>query len=234
MAEHGEGLERYFEALNIDHEETKVQRTVTSQVELIFNRLDDLEVDSPLTVLKRKVDVFAEELDDDRGEGRPFHQESIAMQLRGKKMPEPKLYDGTREARKVDNLFWHLEQYFEALDINNEKDKVQTVVLYLNDTAALWWRRRYTDGCDVKTWEKFERELKRQLYPKSVIDIAMINLQRLRQKGSICSYMKADFNIIDMDELGVVPEMDFMKKSSATLNPYCGVMMMVGKEGQPE
>ncbi|KAK3012438.1 hypothetical protein RJ639_010361 [Escallonia herrerae] len=45
---------------------------------------------------------------------------------------------------------------------------------------------------------------------------------------------KADFNIIDMDELGVVLEMDFIKKSSTTLNPYCGVMMMVGKEGQLE
>ncbi|KAK3021200.1 hypothetical protein RJ639_046619 [Escallonia herrerae] len=56
-------LERYFEALDIDEEE-KVQRTVASQVELIFNRLDDLEVDSRLTVLERKVNVFAEELDD--------------------------------------------------------------------------------------------------------------------------------------------------------------------------
>ncbi|KAK3014285.1 hypothetical protein RJ639_009692 [Escallonia herrerae] len=45
---------------------------------------------------------------------------------------------------------------------------------------------------------------------------------------------KADFNIIDMDELGLVLKMDFMKKSSAMLNPYCGVMMMVGKEDQPE
>ncbi|KAK3043563.1 hypothetical protein RJ639_002142 [Escallonia herrerae] len=37
---------------------------------------------------------------------------------------------------------------------------------------------------------------------------------------------KADFNIIDMDELGVVLGMDFMEKLSDTLNPYCGVMMM--------
>ncbi|KAK3042987.1 hypothetical protein RJ639_000964 [Escallonia herrerae] len=35
---------------------------------------------------------------------------------------------------------------------------------------------------------------------------------------------KADFNIIDMDELGVVLWMDFMEKSSTTLNPYCEVM----------
>ncbi|KAK2998525.1 hypothetical protein RJ639_024091 [Escallonia herrerae] len=47
---------------------------------------------------------------------------------------------------------------------------------------------------------------------------------------------KADFNIIDMDELGVVLGMDFMEKSSATLNPYYGVMVMMmgGKEGQLE
>ncbi|KAK3015343.1 hypothetical protein RJ639_007286 [Escallonia herrerae] len=45
---------------------------------------------------------------------------------------------------------------------------------------------------------------------------------------------KADFNIIDMDELGLVLGMDFIEKSTATLNPYYGVMMMAGKEGQPE
>ncbi|KAK3023444.1 hypothetical protein RJ639_042688 [Escallonia herrerae] len=43
---------------------------------------------------------------------------------------------------------------------------------------------------------------------------------------------KADFNIIDMDEIGVVLGMDFMKKSSTTLNPYYEVI--AGKEGQLE
>ncbi|KAK2999200.1 hypothetical protein RJ639_022779 [Escallonia herrerae] len=52
-------MRRELEALG-DH----LQRTIASQVELIFNRLDDLEVDSRLTVLEQKVDVFAEELDD--------------------------------------------------------------------------------------------------------------------------------------------------------------------------
>ncbi|KAK2999206.1 hypothetical protein RJ639_022785 [Escallonia herrerae] len=94
-----------------------------------------------------------------------------------------------REARQVDNLFWHLERYFKALDIDDEKEKVQTVVMYLNDTAALRWRCHYADGCDVKTWEKFKHELKRQFYPESIIDIAMINLQWMRKKGSIREYM---------------------------------------------
>ncbi|KAK3024414.1 hypothetical protein RJ639_043372 [Escallonia herrerae] len=165
----------------------RMQWTVASQVELIFNRLDDLEVDSRLTMLEQKVDVFAEELDDLIGE-RVAH--FTKWEPRGKKMLEPRSYGGTKEARQMDNLFLHLERYFEALDIDDEKEKVQTVVMYLNDTAALRWRRHYTDGCDVKTWEKFKHKLKRQFYLESVVNIAMINLRRLRQKGSICSYVK--------------------------------------------
>ncbi|KAK3040179.1 hypothetical protein RJ639_028429 [Escallonia herrerae] len=409
-------LERYFEALDIDEE--KVQWTIASQVELIFNRLDDLEVDSRLTVLERKVNVFAEELDDFIKERvahftkwevqrhkdlkgqvmelqeelgaykneltRATRQGCIAVQPRRKKIPELRSYAGAREARQVDNFFWHLERYFEALDIDNEEKKVHMAVMYLTDTAASWWRHRYTDGCDVKTWEKFKRELQRQLYLDSVDDkpstaeakgrireyvkeysalmlkipemserqrlcfffdrwqywvaielqrrephdlaSAMMIVERLgdfkqcerlrsprherakgrgdgrsksgspkptddernedegrrrhhkgekkhggsRKQGDSRDYKahggprggclygagryclhkgviknvdlrtggwtwKADFNIIDMDELGVVLGMDFMKKLSTALNPYCRVMMMiVGKEGQPE
>ncbi|KAK3012294.1 hypothetical protein RJ639_012842 [Escallonia herrerae] len=413
-------IARYFEALDIDEE--KVQWTVASQVELIFNRLDDLEVDNQLTVLERKVNVFAEELDDFIKERvahftkwevqrhkdlkgqvmelqeelgaykneltRATRQGCIAVQPRRKKMPELRSYAGAREARQVDNFFWHLEWYFEALDIDNEEKKVHMAVMYLTDTAASWWRHRYTDGCDVKTWEKFKRELQRQLYLDSVDDkpstaeaegsiceyvkeysalmlkipemserrrlcfffdglqywvatelqrrephdlaSAMMIVERLgdfkqcerlrsprheRAKGRgdgrsksgspkatndernedegrrrhhkgekkhggsrkqgdsrdykahggprggclygaglhcgrycphkgviknvdlrICRWTgKKDFNIIDMDEFGVVLGMDFMKKSSTALNPYCRVMMMiVGKEGQPE
>ncbi|KAK2999715.1 hypothetical protein RJ639_023813 [Escallonia herrerae] len=173
-------LERYFEALDIDEE--KVQWTVTSQVELIFNRLDDLEVDSRLIVLERKVNVFAEELDD-------FIKERVAhftkwdvqrhKDVNGQVMElqeelgayKNKLTRATRQGCiAVDNFFWHLERYFEALDIDNEEKKVHMAVMYLMDTAASWWRHRYTDGCDVKTWEKFKRELQRQLYLDSVDD----------------------------------------------------------------
>ncbi|KAK3033801.1 hypothetical protein RJ639_034372 [Escallonia herrerae] len=121
---------------------------------------------------------------------RATRQGCIAVQLRIKKMPEPKSYDRTGEARQMDDFFWHLERYFEALDIDYEEEKVQTAIMYLTDTTALWWMHRYTDGREVKTWEKFQRELKRQFYPKSVKDMAMINLRRLRQKGSVREYVK--------------------------------------------
>ncbi|KAK3039473.1 hypothetical protein RJ639_028055 [Escallonia herrerae] len=105
-------------------------------------------------------------------------------------MPKPRSYYGAREARQVDNLFWHLERYFEAFDIDDEDEKVQTPVMYLTNIAALWWRRRYTDRYDVKTWEKFKRELKKQFYPESAEDMAMINLILLRHKGIIHEYVK--------------------------------------------
>ncbi|KAK3040495.1 hypothetical protein RJ639_028780 [Escallonia herrerae] len=146
-------LERYFEALDIDEEE-KVQRTIISQVELIFNRLDDLEVDSRLTMLERKVNVFAEELDD----------------LIEERVPH----------------FTKWERYFEALNIDEEEEKVQKTVMYLI----------------VKTWEKFKHELKRQFYPKSIEDMAMINLQRLRRKESIHEYVK-EYSALML----IVPEM---------------------------
>ncbi|KAK3036031.1 LOW QUALITY PROTEIN: hypothetical protein RJ639_030732 [Escallonia herrerae] len=80
IKEHSEGLERCDRGCQacmrskLEALRERLQQTVASQVELIFNRLNDLEVDSRLTMLERKVDVFAEELDDDRGEGCPFHQ----------------------------------------------------------------------------------------------------------------------------------------------------------------
>ncbi|KAK3000091.1 hypothetical protein RJ639_024273 [Escallonia herrerae] len=219
-------LERYFEALDIDEDE-KVQRTIVSQVELIFNILYNLEVDSRLTMLEWKVDVFAEELDDlieervahftkrevhrrkdlkgqvtklqeelaacKRELTRATRQACTAVQQRQKKrkkIPEARSYDRAREVRRVDNFFWNLEQYFEALDIDEDEEKMQTTVMYLTDTTASRWRRRYTDGCDIKTWEKFKRELTRQFYPESVEDMAMIDFWWLRQKGSIYEYVK--------------------------------------------
>ncbi|KAK3011718.1 hypothetical protein RJ639_011668 [Escallonia herrerae] len=164
-------LEWYFEALDIDEE--KVQRTVASQVELIFNRLDDLEVDSRYSVLERKVNVFAEELDD-LIEKRVAHFTKCEVQrhkdLKGQVMELQEELGSCKNELTRATRQECMARYFEALDIDDEKEKVQTVVLYRNDRAALRWRRRYKDGCDVKTWEKFKRELQRQFYLDSIDD----------------------------------------------------------------
>ncbi|KAK3014236.1 hypothetical protein RJ639_008169 [Escallonia herrerae] len=255
--------------------------------------------------------------------------------------------------------FWHLEQYFEAFDIDDEEENVQMMIMYL-DIATLWWRHRYTDRCNVKTephdlasimeiverLEDFKQgERPRSLRhkrtkdggdsrsksgsPKVTDDEQRRDKGRCRHhkrenkhegscewgdsrdhkahagpikgcfycaglhyrrysphKGKMIAFLdyvpqeaqrqqggffqqrqggthggivdgqcvratdeevvkninlridgwtrKAHFNIIDMDELGVVLGMDFVEKLSATLNPYCRVMMMAGKDCQPE
>ncbi|KAK3001370.1 hypothetical protein RJ639_022152 [Escallonia herrerae] len=213
-AEHGEGFEQCDRGCLYMRSELEalgehLQRTVASQVELIFNRLDDLE----------KVDVFAKELvdlieervahftkwevqqhKDLKGQVTKLQEElaackkeltratrdwCIAMQPRRKKMPEHRSYAGAREAKQVYNFFWHLERYFKALDIDDEEKKVHMAVMYLTDIAASWWRHRYTDGCDVKTWEKFKRELQRQFYLDSVNDIPLT----AEAEGSIREYV---------------------------------------------
>ncbi|KAK3028044.1 hypothetical protein RJ639_038765 [Escallonia herrerae] len=207
-----------------------LQRTVASQVELIFNRLDDLEVDSRLAV-QRKVDVFVEELDDLidervahftkwevqqckdlKGQVTELQEElatckkeltratrhgCIVVQPRQKKMSEPRSYDRTREARQVDNFFWHLEWCFKAIDIDEEEKKVHTAIMYLTDTAASWWRRRYMDGCNVKTWEKFKRELRRQFYLDSVNDKPLT----AEAERSICEYVKYSALMLKISEM---------------------------------
>ena len=78
--------------------------------------------------------------------------------------------------------------------------KVQSVALYLTDTAMLWWRRRQEDIkkglCTINSFEEFRMELKRQFYPKNAEEEARRCLQRLRQDGSIRDYVKEFTNLM--------------------------------------
>ena len=69
--------------------------------------------------------------------------------------PEPRT--GSRGARELENFLWQMEQYFEAISLEDEKAKVRTATMYLRDTATLWWRRRHGDmergRCAIDTWE---------------------------------------------------------------------------------
>lgn len=45
-------------------------------------------------------------------------------------VPKPKEFSGRRDAKELDNYMWHMERYFEALDFQDEKQKVNTATLY--------------------------------------------------------------------------------------------------------
>ncbi|KAK3010011.1 hypothetical protein RJ639_011014 [Escallonia herrerae] len=88
---------------------------------------------------------------------------------------------------------------------------------FMSPSVAEWLRLKPTkDG----GWFMVVNAEDRQT--KGVIKNINLRIERWKEK--------ADFNIIDMDELGVVLGMDVMDNSSVILNPYRGVMIMVGKE----
>ena len=60
-------------------------------------------------------------------------------------VPRPKSFHGSRNSRELDNFLWNLEQYFEAMSIEDDAKKIKTTPLYLADAAMLWWRRRHVD-----------------------------------------------------------------------------------------
>ncbi|MBA0672770.1 hypothetical protein Goklo_029168 [Gossypium klotzschianum] len=74
-------------------------------------------------------------------------------------VPKSKAFKGARSASEVDNSFWVMEQYFRAMNIEDDVTKVNTIPMYFTDAALLWWRRRSTNvrrgGTEIGTCEEF-------------------------------------------------------------------------------
>ena len=79
--------------------------------------------------------------------------------------PKPMKYEGKRDPKVLDEFLWSLECYFNAVEVKDDKSKLDTVVLYLSNNAALWWRRNYADiekGIStIDSWEEFKKQLRR-------------------------------------------------------------------------
>ncbi|XP_075091881.1 uncharacterized protein LOC142172029 [Nicotiana tabacum] len=109
------------------------------------------------------------------------------------KAPKPPVFKGVHDAQEVENFLCHLENYFRHDKVKDDEAKINTVVLYLSDIAALWWRRKYVDMekglCKIETWEQF-KELKKQLYPVNVVYEARQKLRELQQTATIREYVR--------------------------------------------
>ncbi|KAG6627028.1 hypothetical protein CIPAW_15G094100 [Carya illinoinensis] len=108
--------------------------------------------------------------------------------------PKPKEFDGKRDAKELENYMWHMERYFEALNMQDEHVKVRTASLYLTNLAGTWWRRKHSEiekgTCTIDSWEEFKCELKRQFYPENVAIHARKRMKELKHTSSICNYVE--------------------------------------------
>ncbi|XP_070046667.1 uncharacterized protein [Nicotiana tomentosiformis] len=109
------------------------------------------------------------------------------------KIYEPKSYKGARNAKKVENFIFDIEQYIDDMGELKEAKTVAIAAMYLQGDAKLWWRVKYEAimaGEDtIETWEKLKEAICLQFFRKNVEYNARRKLQVLHQTKSLRDYM---------------------------------------------
>lgn len=122
------------------------------------------------------------------------------------KVPDPKTFEGGRDAKALENFLWDMEQYFKASRIG-EVEQVTVASMFLAGDAKLWWRTRMedVDGTGkpgIQTWEAMKKELKEQFLPSNAAWMAREKLKHLKQTGSVREYVKAfTSNLLDIRDM---------------------------------
>ena len=95
------------------------------------------------------------------------------------KLPDPKAFDGVRDAKEVENYLFDMEQYFKLAKTADDA-KISLASLYLTGDAKLWWRTKMNDvehnRCRIDSWDIFKKELKNQFYPENVEYVTRLKL----------------------------------------------------------
>ncbi|XP_034674441.1 uncharacterized protein LOC117905666 [Vitis riparia] len=118
------------------------------------------------------------------------------------RVPEPKGFNGNRNAKELENFLWDIEQFFKAAHVP-DGEKVSLTSMYLTGDAKLWWRTRMEDDAEsgkpqITTWETLKKELKDQFLPTNTTWVAQEALKRLKHTGSVREYVK-EFSSLMLD-----------------------------------
>ena len=118
------------------------------------------------------------------------------------KVPEPKQFGGSRNAKELENFLWDMEQYFRAARVA-ERDQVTITSMYLEGDAKLWWRTRLDDDASagrprIETWETLKKELRDQFLPLNAAWVAREALKKLKHTGTVRDYVK-EFSSLMLD-----------------------------------
>ena len=80
------------------------------------------------------------------------------------KVPDSKRFDGSRDAKALENLIWDLEHCFFAAHVG-DKDKVIVTAIFLSGDPKIWWRSRVVDDMEsgrvaISNWEEVKAEMR--------------------------------------------------------------------------
>ena len=110
------------------------------------------------------------------------------------RVPEPKIFNGNRNMKELENFLWDMEQFFRVAHVL-DGEKVSITIMYLTGDAKLWWRTRIEDDVEfgrpqIITLETLKNELKDQFLPTNTSWVAKESLKRLRHTESVRKYVK--------------------------------------------
>ncbi|KAL0447552.1 UNVERIFIED_CONTAM: hypothetical protein Slati_1883100 [Sesamum latifolium] len=118
------------------------------------------------------------------------------------RIPEPKAYGGARDAKKIENFLFDMEQYFLAANVEDEARKVSTATMYLTGDAKLWWRIKYSEiqanQVRLDTCALLREAIRVQFFPENVEYNAGPALRKLEHIGSMQDYVKS-FSALMLD-----------------------------------
>lgn len=138
------------------------------------------------------------------------------------RVPEPKPYEGARNAKSLENFLWDIETYFEAAQVH-ENEKVTIASMYLTGDAKLWWRTRTTEDVAagrgrIETWAVLKSELKAQFLPLNSSWPARDAMRKLEQTGTIRDYVTR-FSSLLLDVRNM-SEADKLFNVTSSLKPW--------------
>lgn len=138
------------------------------------------------------------------------------------KVPEPKPFQGTRNAKELENFLWDMEQYFKTVHIVDE-ERVPMTTMYLMGDAKLWWRTRVQEDQNgdkpaIVEWEVLKKELRAQFLPCNSAWLARESLKELKMGSSIRDYCKEFCSL--MLDISNMSEEDKLFNFMAGLQPW--------------
>lgn len=162
----------------------KVMEDVTALVDVLKSDIRDLE--NEVGLLKRAINNTL------RGDEGPSKV----------KVPEPKAYSGTRNAKELKNFLWDMEQYFQHARVP-EAERVTITSMYLEGDAKLWWWSRLQEDAEaqrpaIETWDVLKRELKGQFLPGNASWLTRESLKKLKHTGYVRDYIN-EFSSLMLD-----------------------------------
>ncbi|XP_070018292.1 uncharacterized protein [Nicotiana sylvestris] len=124
---------------------------------------------------------------------------NLASATQKPKTPEPKPYNGARNAKEVENFIFDIEQYFDDVGSLEEAKNVATASMYLQGDAKLWWRVKYeairASENALETWAELKAAICLQSFPENFEYNARRKLRKLRQTKSVRDYVR-EFSVL--------------------------------------